>query len=92
VELTVGLTQQHESASADVTGSRVYDCQREAGCYGCIHRVAALPQNGNSYPGGFLVDAHNHAVFGMDRTQTLSKTQRRSCHEKGNYLKNKTFA
>jgi hypothetical protein len=69
----------------------VHDRQREAGCYGCVHGVAALSQDGHSYPGGFLMDAHHHAAFGMDRTQALATTQRRSCQEKYNYLKIKLF-
>ena len=55
---------EHEAAAAEVARDGMDDGEREAGGDGCVHRVAALLQDGDAGVGGIVMHADDHGVVG----------------------------
>ena len=62
--MPVLLADEHEAASAEVSGEGIGDGEGEADGYGCIDGVAALLEDGEAGVGGVVLDGDDHGVFG----------------------------
>ena len=58
------VADEHEAASAEVSGEGIDDGEREADGYGCIDGVAALLEDGDAGVGGVVLDGDDHGVLG----------------------------
>src|SRR5579875_3032151 len=58
-----GHADEHEAAAADVAGERVGDSESKSHCDGCIHRVAASPQNFKPRLRGEWLACHHHTML-----------------------------
>ena len=64
VGFAVVVADEHESATANVSGRGIDDGQGEAYGYGCVYGVATLFEDGEAGVGGVVVDGDDHGVFG----------------------------
>ena len=71
---------QHEAAPADIARLRVRHGEREAGCDGGVHRIAARLQDVRAHLRGYSLLGRNHPMLGDDRVKPRfgsDPTQRR---------------